>query len=104
MAYSASRLTRLNVMDGKVGLSLWHYLTDGTDTVATVVTSGYFNNAADMLRVGDRIMITVPGTQTAVGAYGLKQVVDVGQAIVVSNTGSVVNLSNDIEAATVTYT
>jgi len=51
MAYAASGLTRLA---GGSGIALWHYTT--TDTIATVNTAGYFNNAIPMMNLNDLII------------------------------------------------
>jgi len=51
MAY-ASR--DLSVIAYANGFTLWHYTTQDAATV--VDTAGYFNDAADMLRVGDMIL------------------------------------------------
>ena len=50
MAYDASNLSALTYANG---FTLWHYKTP--DTAAVVDSTGYFNNAAAMLRVGDFI-------------------------------------------------
>jgi hypothetical protein len=44
----------LSVLAYANGFTLWHYRT--TDTSAVVDTTGYFNGAAEMLRVGDMIL------------------------------------------------
>lgn len=36
------------------GFTLWHYTT--VDAAATVAAEGYFNDASDMLRVGDMVL------------------------------------------------
>lgn len=56
MAYSASGLTRLA---GGSGVNLWHYTTE--DTIATVNTAGYFNDAVGMVRSND-VIIAVTST------------------------------------------
>lgn len=56
MAYSASGLT--NLATGS-GLNLFHYST--TDTIATVNTAGYFNDAIGMIRQND-VIIAVTST------------------------------------------
>ena len=56
MAYTASSLT--NLATGS-GLNLWHYTT--ADTIATVNTAGYFNDAIGMIRAND-IIIAVTST------------------------------------------
>ena len=54
MAYQSKDLSVLAYANG---LTLWHYTT--TDLAADVDTAGYFNDAADMLRVGDMLMANV---------------------------------------------
>ncbi|WP_421884665.1 hypothetical protein [Pacificispira sp.] len=44
----------LSVIAYANGFTLWHYTTP--DLAAEVDTSGYFNDAATMLRVGDMIL------------------------------------------------
>jgi hypothetical protein len=51
MAYQAKNLSVLAYANG---FTLWHYTT--TEAAATVDSSGYFDNASDMLRVGDIII------------------------------------------------
>ncbi|MCK5296664.1 MAG: hypothetical protein KAJ75_07215 [Alphaproteobacteria bacterium] len=51
MAFSNNNLSVLSYANG---FTLWHYVT--TDTAATVDTSGYFNNASDVVRVGDIVI------------------------------------------------
>ena len=50
MAYLSRNLSVIGYANG---FTLWHYKS--SDASATVDTSGYFNAAADMLRVGDFI-------------------------------------------------
>ena len=78
MAYSASNLT-LWSMNG-VGPKLWNYST--SDTIATVNTSGYFNDAANMLNVRDVICVSDTNAPTTHWVN------------VLSNTGSVVDVSD----------
>ena len=62
MAYDPKNLSVLAYANG---FTLWHYTT--LDASSTVGASGYFNLAADMVRVGD-LLITVmnsSGTTTA---------------------------------------
>lgn len=47
----------LSVLAYANGFTLWHYTT--ADAAATVDSAGYFNAAADMLRVGDIIVANV---------------------------------------------
>lgn len=77
MAYSASGLSR---MAGGGGHSLWFY--DSTDAMTAVRASGYFNDAASMLNVGDAIFVLDSDAPT------------MSVAVVLSNTGSVVDISD----------
>jgi hypothetical protein len=52
MAYSSSGLTR---MASGGGHSMWFY--DSTEAMTAVRVSGYFNEAASMLNVGDVIFV-----------------------------------------------
>lgn len=54
MAYQSKNLSVLAYANG---FTLWHYAT--ADVAADVDTAGYFNDGADMLRVGDMIMANV---------------------------------------------
>jgi len=86
MAYSASGLTR---MAGGGGHNMWFY--DSTDAMTAVRASGYFNDAAGMINVGDVIFVLDSDAPT------------LSVALVLSNTGSVVDIS-DGTAITVTDT
>ncbi len=77
MAYSAANLTRIG---GASNGDLWFY--SSTDTIATVNTEGYFNDAANMLAVRDVIIVVDSNTPTT------------NLVNVLSNTGSVVDVSN----------
>jgi hypothetical protein len=79
MAYSPEDLSVLAYANG---FTLWHYTT--TDSAATTDTSGYFNRASDMLRVGDMILANVDTSGTP-GA---------GIFLVNSNSGGVVDIAN----------
>ena len=59
MAYNAHNLSVLAYANG---FTLWHYTT--TDADAVVDTTGYFNRAADMLRVGDMILANIDTAST----------------------------------------
>lgn len=59
MAYASKNLSVLAYANG---FTLWHYTT--ADLAATVDTAGYFNAAADMLRVGDIIVANVDTAAT----------------------------------------
>lgn len=63
MAFQARNLSVIAYANG---FTLWHYTTP--DAAADVDTAGYFDEAAEMLRVGDMIMANVDtdgGTPTA---------------------------------------
>ena len=77
MAYSASGLSRLA---GDSNGNLWQYST--TDAIGTVNNSGYFNSAANMLKVRDVIIVKDTNTPTT------------HHVNVLSNTGSVVDVSD----------
>lgn len=51
MAYDPNNLSALTYANG---FTLWHYKT--ADLSADIDTTGYFNEAATMLRIGDFIM------------------------------------------------
>lgn len=54
MTFSASDLSVLAYANN---FTLWHYTS--IDNAATIGGSGYFNNAADMLRVNDLMIINI---------------------------------------------
>tara|TARA_R100001443_G_scaffold116113_2_gene135652 strand:- start:1106 stop:1375 length:270 start_codon:yes stop_codon:yes gene_type:complete len=81
MAYSAANLTSL--ANGN-GFTLWHYTT--TDTIATVNTEGYFNDAAPVMNVGDIVEAYTSTGGTAV----------MSRCLVLSNTGTVVDVSDGV--------
>lgn len=81
MAYSAANLSRVA---GASGFSMWHYTT--ADTIATVNTAGYFNDAAGMIAVNDYMIIVTSTGGTPV----------VSHAYCNSNTGSVVDIVNGV--------
>tara|TARA_X000001036_G_scaffold124807_2_gene118309 strand:- start:748 stop:1011 length:264 start_codon:yes stop_codon:yes gene_type:complete len=77
MAYAASGLNRLA---GASNGNLWWYST--TDTIATVNSAGYFNDAANMLSIRDVIIVSDTNAPTT------------SFVSVLSNTGSVVDVSD----------
>ena len=79
MAYDASNLSALTYANG---FTLWHYRTP--DSAIDVDTSGYFNEAASMLRVGDFIFANA----------NVDASIESGVFIVAANTGGVVDVSN----------
>jgi hypothetical protein len=82
MAYAASGLTRVG---GDSNGSLWMYTT--TDPIADINTTGYFNNAADMLSVRDLIIVRDTNVPTT------------NFCTVLSNTGTVVDVSDGTAVA-----
>lgn len=80
MAYSS---TGLNLVAGsKAGNApqIWSY--QSADAIATVNTSGYFDSAASLMKVGDLIYVYDTATPTA------------SLVVVLSNTGTVVDVSD----------
>jgi len=68
---------------------VFSYTTPAADAIADVIASGYFNDVADIVKVGD--MIYVSDTSVPTGSL----------VVVLSNTGTVVDTS-DATALTVT--
>ncbi len=86
MAFEAKNLSGLAYANG---FTLWHYKTN--DTAATVDTSGYFNDAAGQVSVGDFIIANVdqdgtPGHGLFVVLSNASGVVDVGDMTAVGGT------------------
>jgi hypothetical protein len=79
MAYDASNLSALTYANG---FTLWHYKTP--DAGDLVDNTGYFNEAASMLRAGDFVF-----ANTSIGGT-----VASGVFIVASNSGGVVDVTN----------
>lgn len=81
MAYSVTGLQPIGGQS-KAGNApqMWSYTS--ADAIATVNTSGYFNSAADLLKVGDLIYVYDSATPTA------------SLVVVLSNTGTVVDVSD----------
>jgi hypothetical protein len=79
MAYNASNLSALTYANG---FTLWHYKTP--DTTAVVDSTGYFNGAAAMLRVGDFIFANANVSAT----------MQSGVFIVNANSGGVVDVTD----------
>lgn len=86
MAYSATGLTR---MAGGGGYNMWYY--SSTDALSVVRASGYFNDAATMMNVGDLVIVYDSDAPT------------IALSVVLSNTGTVVDIA-DGTAITVTDT
>ena len=83
MAFSRTSLTSLAYGNG---YTLWHYTS--ADAKATVDTANYFNNAAELLQVGDTIFVYDSNTPTMT----LMQVL--------SNDGTNVDVSNGTAVST----
>jgi hypothetical protein len=81
MAYSETGLQPIGGQS-KAGSApqMWSY--SSADAIATVNTSGYFNDASDLLKVGDLIYVYDSNTPTA------------SLAIVLSNASGVVDVSD----------
>lgn len=79
MSYDSQNLSVLAYANG---FTLWHYTT--ADPASDVDDAGYFDEAADMVRVGDMIMANVDtdGTPAA------------GMFVVASNAGGEVDVAN----------
>lgn len=79
MAFDSKNLSVLAYANG---FTLWHYAT--IDLASDVDSSGYFNEAADMLRKGDMVLANVDTDGTPAG----------GIFLVASSTSSVVDLAD----------
>ncbi|MEI6984970.1 MAG: hypothetical protein WCK65_02485 [Rhodospirillaceae bacterium] len=79
MAYNSKNLSVLAYANG---FTLWHYTT--ADTAATVDTSGYFNSANDMVRVGDMMLANTDTASTNAS----------GMFVIAANSGGVVDVAN----------
>ena len=91
MAYS--QVGWSTVSASKAGNSVALYAYSTADTVATVNTSGYFNDLSDVLSIGDIILVrsSTGGTQVVTINYVLTNssgVVDVNDGLVVPATNT----------------
>ena len=86
MAYSASGLTNMATGGGH---NLWFYTS--TDALSAVRVSGYFNDASDMMNVGDVVFVYDSDAPT------------MGISVVLSNASGVVDIA-DGTALTMTDT
>lgn len=68
---------------------MWSYTTPDADAIANVIASGYFNNASDVLKVGDLIYVWDSSVPT-------------GSLIIVNANASGVVDTTDATALTVT--
>lgn len=80
MAYASKDLSVLAYANG---FTLWHYTT--ADLADDVDTTGYFNGASDLLRVGDMLLANcAAGGASPAG----------GMLVVASNAAGVVDVAN----------
>jgi hypothetical protein len=79
MAFQSKNLSVIGYANG---FTLWHYAT--ADAAAAVDTSGYFNGASNMLRVGDFILANA----------SLGGTPENGMLVVLANASGVVDASN----------
>jgi len=82
MAYNAKNLSVLAYANG---FTLWHYTTP--DAATAVDASGYFNGAADMVRIGDMVLAN---TDTGAGYAS-------GVFVVAANANGVVDVANMVQ-------
>ena len=82
MAFDISKLMRASLNHG--GFKLWTYESDA-DSKADVNTSGYMNEAANSLDVGDRIFCKLADGNV--------------DMFVASNDGTVVDLTDGVDVA-----
>lgn len=83
MAYSSTNLQPIGGQ-AKAGNApqMWSYTAPGTDTLADINTTGYFNNASGVLKVGDLVYVWDSSVPTA------------SLLVVLSNASGVVDLSD----------
>ena len=88
MAYSEKNLQPIGGQ-AKAGTApqMWSYTAPGTDAIADINTEGYFNSAADVLKVGDLIYVWDSSVPTGTLVF------------VLSNTGTVVDVSDGTAVA-----
>ena len=91
MAFDKSKWSRMTTSANSAIPTMWGYST--TDAKAAVDSSGYFNDVAGQVQVGDIIMAnTSTGGTLAAGFYLVSgntgTVVDVNDALVVNATDS----------------
>ena len=88
MAYSKDNLQPIGGQS-KAGNApqMWSYTAPGTDTLADINTSGYFNNAHSVLKVGDLVYLwdsSVPTASLVVVLSNASGVVDVSDGTALS--------------------
>ena len=87
MAFSIDGLARSSSHANSDIPTLWMYTS--ADAIADVNTSGYFNNASDLLTVRDIILVTDTATPTAhlcIVLSNASGVVDVSDGTVIAET------------------
>ena len=70
---------------------MWSYTAPGTDVIADINTEGYFNNASDVLKVGDLVYIwdsSVPTATLSVVLSNASGVVDISDGTTIAVTDS----------------
>jgi hypothetical protein len=92
MAYSKDNLQPIGGQ-AKAGNApqMWSYTAPGTDAIADINTEGYFNNASDVLKVGDLVYIwdsSVPTATLSVVLSNASGVVDISDGTTVAVTDS----------------
>lgn len=80
MAFSSTGLALVAGSKAGNAPQIWSY--QSADTIATVNTSGYFNDVASLMKVGDLVYVYDTATPTA------------NLVVVLSNTGTVVDVSD----------
>jgi hypothetical protein len=92
MAYSKDNLQPIGGQ-AKAGNApqMWSYTAPGTDAIADINTEGYFNNASDVLKVGDLVYIwdsSVPTATLSVVLSNASGVVDISDGTTIAVTDS----------------
>jgi len=90
MAYDSLKLQPIGGQ-GRAGNSpqMWAYTAPDADAIADINTSGYFNNASKLLKVGDLIYVSdtsVPTATLVVVLSNASDVVDVSDGTTISVT------------------
>ena len=88
MAYNKTNLQPIGGQ-AKAGNApqMWSYTAPTADAIADIITSGYFNNASDVLKVGDLIHVwdsSVPTSTLVTVLTNASGVVDVSDGTALS--------------------